>query len=204
MGRPKIYTEEQYRQRRRESSLKWVRKNKEHANENSRIWAKNNPEKTKVNNHRRYNNMKDVPVFRIRRLWGLMIDRCYNKKNKSYQRYGGRGIIICNEWKYNKTAFVNWALENNYQLGLTIERKNNDGNYAPDNCVFATKKQQNNNRSDNKTITYQGKIKTLAQWAEYFKIPKSTFWNRVKNGSPIEDIFYPNHLQSHKPLSMII
>jgi hypothetical protein len=78
-----------------------------------------------------------------------MKTRCYNPNTVSYQHYGGRGIRICSEWRYSFTNFYNWAISHGWRPGLTIERRNNDGNYEPSNCMFipAGEQAQNNRRA---------------------------------------------------------
>ncbi len=68
--------------------------------------------------------------------WGKMKERCYNQKYKSYKNYGGRGITVCEEWKHDPKTFVEWCLAHGWQKGLLIDRRDNEGNYSPDNCRF--------------------------------------------------------------------
>lgn len=97
--------------------------------------------------------------------YGMMF-RCYNPNGSSYSRYGGRGIVVCDEWKNNITAFVRWGHANGYQEDLQIDRIDNDGNYEPSNCRFVTRKQNSRNRSTNRSITAFGETKPLVAWAE--------------------------------------
>ena len=76
---------------------------------------------------------------RLYKIWKSMKKRCYNKKCKDYHNYGGRGITVCDKWKNDFEIFRNWALKNGYKEGLTIDRIDNDGPYAPWNCQFITK-----------------------------------------------------------------
>lgn len=78
-------------------------------------------------------------------VWSALIQRCENPNDSRYKDYGGRGISVCDEWQNSAKAFVEWALANGWEKGLTIERQNNNGNYEPKNCWFATYLEQNNN-----------------------------------------------------------
>lgn len=74
-----------------------------------------------------------------------MKTRCYNSSAPFYNHYGGRGIVVCDEWKTDFMSFYNWANQSNH-IGLTLDRINNDGNYEPDNCKWSTSKEQAINR----------------------------------------------------------
>jgi len=79
------------------------------------------------------------------KVWQGMKRRCYHKKYAGYKNYGGRGIIICDEWKTQFINFYNWAINNGYQKGLTIERLKVNENYCPENCTWIPKSQQSSN-----------------------------------------------------------
>ena len=87
--------------------------------------------------------------LRLYRIWQNMRQRCNNPKHKDYRNWGSRGIRICAEWDDFK-AFYDWAMSNGYADNLTLDRINNDGNYEPSNCRWATMKEQQNNRRNNK------------------------------------------------------
>lgn len=88
----------------------------------------------------------ELEVKRLKNILRNMKARCYVVKNKSYHRYGGRGIKICQEWLGEKDVFINWALENGSKKGLQIDRRDNDGNYEPGNCRFVTPLVNSNNK----------------------------------------------------------
>jgi len=71
-------------------------------------------------------------------IWKGMKARCYNNKCEAYKNYGGRGILVCDEWLDNFTTFFEWSLSNGWEVGLEIDRQDNDGNYEPNNCRFVT------------------------------------------------------------------
>jgi len=115
-----------------------------------------------------------------------MIQRCENPNTHNYKDYGGRGITVCDEW-HNPVVFIDWALANGWEEGLTLDRIDNDGNYEPSNCRWATRKEQQRNRRNNHLITFDGKTQTVVQWAEEVNISPQTLYSRIsKYHWPIE------------------
>jgi hypothetical protein len=119
---------------------------------------------------------------RIYGIWSDMKNRCQNKRNIEYHRYGGRGISICDEWKDDVIAFFDWAMANGYREGLTLDRRDNEGNYDPSNCRWVDRKTQQNNRRNSIYITVNGVTLPCAEWARRTGIPKNTIRNRLIMG----------------------
>lgn len=93
---------------------------------------------------------------RLYKIWQSMKDRCYNESCTGYYKYGARGITICDEWLDKESGsanFINWAMENGYSNNLTIDRINNNGNYEPLNCRWATNEIQSRNKRTYKNNT---------------------------------------------------
>lgn len=121
---------------------------------------------------------------RIYTLYRGMIERCYNKNGKDYERYGGRGINICEEWLGKENGFVNfynWSIKNGYHDLLSIDRIDVNGNYEPNNCRWVTLEVQNGNKTTACKITYEGKEYNLLDFynEKKPKISYSTFKQRV-------------------------
>lgn len=123
---------------------------------------------------------------RLYRIWAHMVGRCCNPKDARYALYGGRGIKLCPEWKSFK-SFYSWAMGNGYSELLTIDRINCNGHYEPQNCRWATWKQQQNNRTNNALIIHNGKTLTRQQWAEVTGISADTIKYRLKSGWSIPE-----------------
>ena len=103
---------------------------------------------------------------RLHRIWEGMINRCMRTNDKDYQRYGGRGIVVCLDWLEDFRAFEAWANSHGYSSGLQIDRKNNNQGYSPENCKFSTPKEQARNRRSSTFLTAFGETKTAVEWSE--------------------------------------
>lgn len=109
-------------------------------------------------------NFEHIPR-RLRKIWEGMMSRCHNKRAKDYSSYGAIGIRVCIKW-HKWHTFAKWALSNGYAENLTIERIKNSSGYSPDNCRWATMKEQQRNRRSNHLVTAFGETKTITEWTE--------------------------------------
>ncbi len=145
------------------------------------------------NNHK----MTHHPVYNT---WHHMIDRCKNPKAKFYKDYGGRGIKVCKEWRDIK-AFAKWADENGYAKGLTIERKDVNGNYCPENCCWITAKEQAKNKRNTIYIIYENKEVSLQDKAKELGVSIDTVRSRWYRGiRDNERLFYHGDLRDLRRL----
>lgn len=110
--------------------------------------------------------------------WNNMINRCNNPNSNRYDDYGGRGITVCDEW-LDFNNFRNWANETKTDETLTLDRLNNDLGYSPDNCRWATAKEQNSNKRNNLLFELNGEICTLKEWCRRFNVNYLTIYSRI-------------------------
>jgi len=143
---------------------------------------------------------------RIYQCYHDMKNRCYNKKSEVYKYYGGRGIKVCKKWTNNFEAFEKWALKNNYTDDLTIDRKDNDGNYKPRNCRWTTRTIQSRNTrklSVNNKSGYRGVSisKKGKKWIAQIKINNKTIriggFNKKKKAAKAYDNYIIKHNLEH-------
>lgn len=123
---------------------------------------------------------------RLHREWRKIKQRCTNKNNTRWSDYGGRGICVCQEWMDSYEAFRDWALANGYRDDLTIERRDVNGNYCPENCCWATNQEQQHNRRNNHYITYNGETHTITEWARIYNMSENGLVHRILRGWEIE------------------
>ena len=143
----------------------------------------------------RTSEVKRIHGDRHTRLYTIWVDmrrRCSCSSEPSYKNYGGRGITVCKEWQESFLAFKEWAMKNGYSEKLTIDRINANGGYCPQNCRWATLKQQGNNRRNNVCVTVNGEIHTLSEWSEITGISYHTITKRRYRGwSDVDAVTMP-------------
>ena len=113
----------------------------------------------------------------LRAIWKGMKSRCYNHNNPEYNRYGGRGITICDKWLKTSKEFIEWGLNNGYEIGLSIDRIDTNGNYEPSNCQFITRSE--NVLKEKKTMTIAGVTLRYTELSEIIGFNGSYLSNRI-------------------------
>lgn len=115
--------------------------------------------------------------------WRAMMKRCYSVNDIHYHRYGGRGIQVCTRWFDVKNFLEDMGRR---PAGLTLDRINNNGNYEPMNCRWATRQEQSRNTASNRLLAFRGQLKCLAEWAEITAIRQKLISNRLADGWTVE------------------
>ena len=132
------------------------------------------------------NRIHGMTKTKTHKSWTGMRARCLNKNNSNYKNYGGRGITVCDRWL---KGFENFYKDmDECPKGKSLDRIDNDGNYEPKNCRWATPKEQSNNSRFNRFLTCNGKTQNITQWAEELNINYSTLYSRLKRGWNIEKV----------------
>lgn len=127
----------------------------------------------------------DIAHVPEKTVWSGMKDRCQNPNHKDFHRYGGRGIRVCDAWLMSFAAFFR-DMGPRPNRSYTIERCDNDGNYTPGNCKWATIVEQNRNRNGVLRITFNGKTMCATAWDEFLGFRRTTVQHRLKLGWSIE------------------
>lgn len=127
--------------------------------------------------------------LKLKWLYRNMVNRCHKPGTRRYERYGGRGISVCQSWRLNPTAFFEWAASHGYSPGLQINRKDNDGDYTPENCEFCDRIKQQSNTSRSHFLERYGRRLTVSQWARELGVRQQALQHRVSRGWSIERIF---------------
>lgn len=127
------------------------------------------------------------------RAWSSMIRRCTNPTQRAYKNYGGRGIVVCERWLKSFECF----LEDMGRLppDHTLDRIDNDGNYEPGNCRWATKTTQANNTRRNHFIEHAGRRQTIAEWAMEIGVKHATLKRRIYKGLSLDRALLPGDLR---------
>lgn len=126
---------------------------------------------------------------RLHTIWHGIKQRCLNPKNNRYKYYGKRGITIFPEWEKSFISFYNWSVKNGYNDTLSIDRIDVNGDYCPENCRWATEKEQKRNTRKNRMITYKGETLCLSEMSEKYGINFFTAHSRLKRGKSVDDVF---------------
>lgn len=115
-------------------------------------------------------------------VWKHIKDRCYKTQDKEYNSYGGRGIKMCAEWLNDFHSFSDWAVANGWKPGITIERIYNDRDYSPENCRFATLREQMYNKQNTIFVDINGETKSLPEWCDILGTRRGMVANRINRG----------------------
>lgn len=122
-----------------------------------------------------------------------MKERCSKEYDKEYPNYGGRGIKVCDRW-LGKDGLLNFVEDMGLRpKGMTLDRKDVDGDYCKDNCKWSTPVEQSNNRRNNVYLTFMGKTQTIPQWSKELGITCSAIYQRRYKGLSIEEILHTPH-----------
>lgn len=129
------------------------------------------------------------------RLWNTWINmraRCNKENDPAFRHYGGRGISICEEWNDSFVSFRDWAFSSGWEPHLELDRTNNDGNYEPSNCRWATREEQVNNRRCTTQLEFNGEIRTHSQWEKLLGLADGFIRRRLNRGfKPDEVLLIP-------------
>ena len=131
--------------------------------------------------HTEHHVKHNLSKTRLYNIWTKMKQRCFNKNNKDYCNYGGRGITICEEWIDPNNGFINfynWAINNGYKENLTIERIDVNGNYEPKNCTWILNEEQANNRRTTNWLLINGERLNVTQAAKKFNVSRTKIYNQ--------------------------
>lgn len=137
----------------------------------------------------RKNRTHGLSHSRVYSTWARMIQRCTNDADERFVNYGGRGICVCERWM----VFENFLSDMGFpEDGMSIDRIDNEGNYTPENCRWATSKTQAANRRSTVRLTHNGLTLTMTEWAKVLDIAVCTMAERISRKLPPERLFAPN------------
>lgn len=129
------------------------------------------------------------PLYSV---WQGMLRRCDNPNHRQWKDYGGRGITVCDRWKEPRTGFRNFIADMGERPdGCSLDRINNDSNYEPRNCRWATKKQQQRNQCVTRRVKIGGRTFKAVELADWSGLKTDTIVHRAKAGLPLEEVIAP-------------
>ena len=128
------------------------------------------------------------------KVYRAMLTRCYNPNSSEWKRYGKRGIKVCDRWREDYANFIS-DMGRRPNDDCQLDRINNDGDYAPDNCRWISAKENSRNKRDNVVLEYKGKKHTIIEWSELLGIKPKTLYTRHDRGYCVGDILYKGNLQ---------
>ena len=125
-----------------------------------------------------YTESMEPGLIKLRLAYKNMLARCYSQ-HPHYVKWRRKGVAVCGEWLESRDAFMYWAINNGHEMHLSLDRIDNNGNYEPSNCRWATITQQLNNQDRCRVIEFEGRSQTLSQWATELRIGTATLWRRI-------------------------
>jgi hypothetical protein len=136
---------------------------------------------------------KENPEWRAWSTWQAMLNRCRNPNVNGYENYGGRGISVCERWLEFQPFYSDMGAP---PKGASIDRIDNNGNYEPGNCRWATRKEQSTNRRNRREITHAGITMSLTEWARQLGVPRRLLQVRMDRGWNVERMLNPQLLDT--------
>lgn len=128
------------------------------------------------------------PLYSV---WEGIVQRCYNPNHNAYKHYGGKGVVMCDEWRNNFGYFMKWALDNGWEKGMRVDKdinspENGPAIYSPDHCSIVTQSENLRNKSDNRIIEYKGVSLCMKEWSERLGIKYAALRARLDRGWSLE------------------
>lgn len=142
----------------------------------------------------RTHGMSKSPLYAV---WRTMVDRCHNPNQKSYPSYGGRGIKVCLRWQESFENFYEDMGERPSD-DHSIDRKDNDGDYTPENCKWATRKEQTAHTRNSKLLTYKGRTQSMAAWCAELDLNYGLIESRMLKGWDVDEAFEFPPMKPHQ------
>lgn len=135
--------------------------------------------------------------------WQHMIKRCHSAANSAYKDYGARGIIVCDRWRTSFLSFIE-DIGKRPNSKYSLDRIDNDGPYSPENCRWATREEQMNNTRNNRLLSHNGKVLTVAQWADELDLSYDVIRSRLRSGWSVEKTLSTPKMKQGRPQSVAL